>query len=581
MVQKPAEKCKRQLDGFIVIETRRERREPREKRARPNAKNASATEKSNPSRGSDLLRVEGLSDQNGQRWLHVKKGVSSALVGKQAYFARGSNFWQVLADQGLSLTRSSSRLIVSNAIEDIQEWPQKVYVADRPGYHCGAIVKPDGTVIGEPKAPHFHVDLPAPKLALTKQGSLDSWQAMVRTFAQGQVAYTTLLGAAFVGPLLELFPGADNVCLWFAGETSGGKSTGLDLYCSVWGAPHQQAGSLGVSLRSTSVGLEQHMMARAAASFAADDVNHLGRTDREKDERIYDLTFMVSHGVEKERFNDPARRRVQQSFLATANTALAGHLRGQDPGNAEAVLARFLTVTSGAPGLGVFDRLPEGYADSYAAITDLQVALIENHGYAADAFLSKLASARRSDEAALKARLEKYRDWFIKWAQVDADDRAGARRARSAAMIYVAARLAREWGILPLRGLKSTLLEIHRRSVAAAASSALVAPQSAQELVQAYVRTNLAKLRDLDARRPKRMSRKKLDRHPGLLKTLKHRRYLLIRSARWDGEFGAASHRLLKELQAEGSLHATDGLQAQVRVRANSTKARVYCVALG
>jgi hypothetical protein len=562
----------------ITIYSPREIREIRER------KNRSRASKPTPPPlvlvpAPNEIQVSGLSDQNGSEWVLVSRGEQSGIATVDSLDDPRRSIWRELKNQGLLITRSKSKQTIINEIEDIRDWPQGVYVATRSGYHCGAWVKPDGKVVGKPQAKHFRPVLSGSPVALSQCGSHKSWKAMVARFAQDQVIYTTLVCASFTGPILGMFPNADNICLLAVGETSGGKSTGLDLYCTTWGAPHQQPGSIGISLRSTSVGIEQKMMARSAAAFAADEVNLLGRNTREQGERVYDLAFMVSHGVEKERSNDPARVRVQQSFLATSNTSLAQLLDGQDKANAEAVLARFLTLPADAgAGLGVLDRLPEGFDDSQPAIDALKEAMTQNHGTAADAFLKKLARARRTDEAALKARLEKYRDRFVRYCCVDPADRAGLRRARSFGLIYAAGRIAREWKVSPLRRLTKLLLEAYRRSTAADAHNLPQVRLSVRQRVAAYVEAHQSELIDLDACEPIKMTKKEINDCDGLLKTVKGRRCLLIRARRWNLEFGSEAHRMLDQLHRQGRLHATENLQTQTRVRSNQTKDRVYAI---
>lgn len=563
---------------IIVIRDFREKRETREKADRPRPSKAVAPIPPESLVAPDEIQITGLLDQTGTKWILVSRGEQSGIARVSLDDPR-SSIWRDLADQGLLITRSKSRQTITNHIEDIRDWPQAVYVATRSGYHSGAWVKPDGKVLGKPQAAHFRAVLSGPPVVLSQRGTLPSWQGMVRRFAQDQVIYTTFVCASFVGPILELFPNADNVCLLAVGKTSGGKSTGLDLYCTTWGAPHQQPGSIGISLRSTSVGIEQKMMARSASAFAADEVNLLAHNTREQGDRVYDLAFMVSHGVEKERYNDPARARVQQSFMATSNTSLARLLDGQDKSNAEAVLARFLTIPAEAgAGLGVFDRLPDGFEDSRAAVDALKDAMIEHHGTAADAFLAKLALARRTDEAALKTRLEKHRARFLRRCRVDPADRAGLRRAKSFAMIYAAARIAKRWKILPLKRLMPLLLESYRRCTAADAHNLPKVRLSARQRVQAYTAANLTELIDLDARDPIKMTKKQINDCAGFLKTLKGRRCLLVRARRWNLEFGTEARSILDELDRQGRLHATENLQTQTRVRANETKDRVYAI---
>ncbi|MFN7025642.1 MAG: DUF927 domain-containing protein [Pseudorhizobium sp.] len=525
------------------------------------------------------IQVSGFSDQTGCKWILVNRDDQSAVARVGSLNNPGASIWAELAEQGLLVTRSKSKQMITNEIEDLRDWPQRLYAATRAGYHCGGFVKPDGQVIGKPRADHFRVVLSGPPVALSQSGTLESWKAMVARYAQDQVIYTTLVCASFIGPILELFPSADNVCLFLVGETSGGKSTGLDLYCTVWGAPHQQPGSIGISLRSTSVGLERHMMVRSAAAFAADEVNLLGSNSRQQGDRVYDLAFMVSHGVEKERANDPARARVQQSFLATSNVPLPRLLDGQDQSNAEAVLARFHTLPADAgAGLGVLDHLPAGFKDSQPAIDALKDAMSENHGTAADAFLRKLVRARRVDEVALRGTLEVYRERFVRLCQVHSSDRAGLRRARSFGLIYAAGRIAREWRISPLRRLKPLLLEAYRRSAAADAHNLPPVRLSPLQRIEAYIEANRSDLIDLDAHEPIEMSKKEVNEFPGFLKTLKGRRCLLIKAGRWNLEFGSQARRLLDQLDRQNRLYATENLQTQTRVRTNETKDRVYAI---
>ena len=562
----------------IDLSSPREKREIRERPGRrPNSKAAPVPIAPVPAAGE--IRVSGESDQTGCKWILVTRDEQSAVARVGSLNDPSASIWAELAEQGLIVTRSKSKQTITNEIEDLRDWPQELYAATRSGYHCGVFVKPDGQVIGRPRTEHFRVVLSGPPVVLTQSGTLESWQAMVSQFAQDQAIYTTVLCASFAGPILELFPNADNVCLFLVGETSGGKSTGLDLYCSSWGAPHQQPGSIGISLRSTSVGLERKMMARSAAAFAADDVNHLGRNPREQGERVYDLAFMVSHGVEKERANDPARLRVQQSFVATSNVGPARLLDGQDKSNAEAVLARCFTLPAESNvGLGVFDHLPEGFDEPGPAIDALKVAMTENHGTAADAFLRKLARARWKDEVALRATLEGYRERFVRNCRVNPSDRAGLRRARTFGLIYAAGRIAREWKVLPLRRLKPLLLEAYRRSAAADAHNLPPVRLSPRQRIEAYMEANRHELIDLDIHEPIKMTKKEVNDHAGFLKSIKGRRCLLIRARRWNLEFGTEAHRMLDQLGRQSRLHATENLQTQTRVRANETKDRVYAI---
>lgn len=524
-------------------------------------------------------QIKGFKDQNGDKWIGIHRPPHTAIVPYQG--GSEGDLWTNVGKSNVVVASGATKRGILSKIEDITEWPEEVYAATSPGLHCNAFVKPDGYVIGTPSAKRFQVVLNT-RVALGKVGTLGNWQSVVATHVQGQPVLVLALCASFVGPLLELI-GADNICVELEGPTSTGKTTALDLYASVWGAPQKTPGSLGVSLRATANGLEQHALARAGTAFPADEVSLLGKDARQQAVNLFEIAFMLSEGVAKERFNDPAHRRARFTVLTTSNTPIATLLQHSDPEQLKAILVRWLSVPanagSGGPELGVFDRVPVGFPNSAQAIADLKAGLTANYGHAADVFLTRLLRDAERKKPKVKRRIDRYKMRFLRAARVDPSDQEAWRRAQHFAIVCAAGQLASKWGIIPINGIKAALVECYRRStpITLAPSST---PGTAIQRVHDYVEANKGKLVDLDKTAYQNRKKVQLNAMPGYLKTVKGRRCLLVRAKRWEFEYKGDARPMLQELKRNGLLAAAEGFQEQTRIRKNRSKDRVYAIAL-
>lgn len=521
-------------------------------------------------------QIKGFKDQNGGKWLLIHRGENTATV-RYEVGSEGS-IWGRLDKSDIVISSSTTKNAILKAIESIPDWPIEVYSVTTPGFHRNAFVKPDATVIGEPSAKRFVINLEKP-VTLSKAGSGKLWRSLVATHVQGQPVLVLALCTAFVGPLLGLFGGA-NVCVELVAPTSTGKTTALDLYASVWGAPHSERGSIGISLRATANSIEQHVLARGSAALPADEVSQLGSSSRQQAASLFEIAFMMAEGVGKDRWNDWAAPRARLSSLITSNTPIETLLQGADPEQLKAILVRVISVRADAgPGKGVLDSLPKGFAHRGVAIKALKAGLAANHGHAADAFLERLVREVKRDEARLKSKIERSMARFMEAADVAPDDHAAWRRAQSVAIIFAAGRLAADWGVIPIKGIKAALVECYRRSTPTSPTSS-ASPLNAHVRVHDYVRANKAELEDLDQADLRNRRRVQLDSMPGFLKTIRGRRCLLVRAKRWEAEFGSDARAMLQELRRNGLLVAQKGFQEQTRIRKNRPKDRVYAIVL-
>lgn len=555
----------------------RRRRKSRDRRDR-NKRLKRLLTSAKPSAPVDEIQVTGVLDQHKERWLHVSKGDQQGLVRLSAIY--DGTMWRQLAREDIFLTRSRSRGQVMEQIEHITEWPQAVYVAARPGFHCGAFVKPDASLIGRPNNAEFRVVFDEPEVPLATAGTLAGWKRAV-TSVRGQPTFILPLCLAFVGPILELFPNASNIIIDLSGDSSSGKSTALGLCASVWGAPVDSPGSLALKLRTTPVGMEQHMIARAGTLLALDEVNLLAVSVAQQGAALAELAMAIAEGTIKHRYKAAGMTGLRFGCFITSNVPFPRLIADADPANREAAVARTITVPVDAgTGHRSWTSLPEGCANGKAASLALSRALLANYGHAADAFLRQLVRQHRRDHLGLLNSIARHRARFLRSLPPAANAVLG-RRDESFSLMYAAAALASEYGVLPIsrRELRRAMLECHGRSLVAYAEAS-AAQSSSLDRVRAYAAANQNLLLDLDTQPLFRMRKDQLNMHAGFLKTVFGQRCLLMRAERWNREFGVRAFGMLQELRATRHLQARDGLHLQTRVRRNREHDRVYAVAL-
>ncbi len=516
-------------------------------------------------------------DQKGNDYVHIKQKDTGkeAVANYDLLYEAPQTFFKVLKNQGMRFLLQPVRTALIKKIDEAQESRRAIYVATGLGFHEGVFITPDHRCIGEPPR-HFYFQPDRLPIPLAKAGTYEGWCDLVRLHVQGQATLIFDLCLAFEGPLCALTQAEDNLSVESVGTTSLGKSTGLSLAASVWGAPLGMTGSIAKRLRTTEVAVENTMAERAGAFVALDEVNALSFESRKQAQLVGDLVMLLSGGVDKDRANCPARGRSNQSIMLTSNKGLAQQLVNHDRDNSDAAGVRMLTRPADAgTGYGVYNTLPAGFDDSKAAIKAFKAGLVAHHGHAAEPFLQKLMACDRDE---LCAKFQEYCDDFVERCRVQSGDNAGDRRTDLFGRVYGAGAIASDLGVVPLtrKDIGEAVLECYGRSVALAQSTA----RSAIDRVRAYVQTNRDQLVDLDTDQRPNLNDRKLDRHPGFLKTRRGHQVVMMRTAQWLRLFGNDASRMLAELHHSGRLQVTKDLQLQTRVRTNSAKDRVYAVVI-
>ncbi|MCW0923241.1 DUF927 domain-containing protein [Pseudomonas sp. RG1] len=305
-----------------------------------------------------------------------------------------------LVDMGLRLAGSRSG---RNARNDLQSYlggfdsAQRARLVTRLGWHDNAFLLPEQQVGMHAEHLHFY-EAGAQLPPISEAGTLEQWQQQIGALCIGNHRLAFVVGVAFAGPLLHML-GHESGGFHLYGDSSGGKTTHLQVAASIYGGPR-----LVRSWRSTDNALESIAAAHSDGLLVLDEIGMC-------DARIIGETvYMLGNGTGKARANDrgQAGRQVQEwrlLFLSTGEKTLAQHMAEANKELKAGMEVRMLAVPADASkGLGMFDTL-NGFEDA-AALSDALKARVANYyGTPLTAFLTALCEpGKRHGWAAILRR---------------------------------------------------------------------------------------------------------------------------------------------------------------------------------
>ena len=392
------------------------------------------------------------------------------------------------------LTRTSKDTILK-AVEACQP-VRKEHVASRSGWAGSVYVLADGTTVPSEPKPPLIIGL-TPDRTQEPKGSLEGWQEGVGPIVQGQTIPLFLLGVAFCALLRRLTPpDYHNVLVELVGDGAAGKTILSSLASSVFrGNPEGDTGG-GASWDRTQLSVDESKITGRDSLVVFDEAQLAGRTEQERNTNVQQTVFRMFGTGARSRVGDlgpPEHSRV--AFLSTSNTPLSEMVSGNQLLK-DAALSRIITVTiDPARPYGALDALPKGFKDSAEAMEGLRSAVDLNYGWPARAFLERLIKEIAEDEAAFKAKLK--RDLASFRSDCRAKASSAVRAEKSFALIAVAGRLARKWGVIPKHwgSVSKACLRIQRTLVEVPPPRG----KSAQSRIQEYVSHNKDRIKKISS----------------------------------------------------------------------------------
>lgn len=290
-----------------------------------------------------------------------------------------------LVDMGLRLAPVRT---ARNSRNDLQSYLQgydgseRARLVTRLGWHGDAYLVPDRQIGASPEYLHFY-EAGAQLPPITQAGTLEQWQQQIGALCVGNHRLAFVVCVAFAGAVLHLL-GQESGGFHLYGDSSGGKTTHLQVAASVWGGPR-----LVRSWRSTDNALESIAAAHSDGLLVLDEIGMC-------DPRIIGETvYMLGNGTGKARANDRGMsgRQVQEwrlLFLSTGEKTLAQHMAEANKDLKAGMEVRLLAVPADASkGMGLFEEL-HGFEDAAALSDALKARVNKFYGSPALAFLSAL-----------------------------------------------------------------------------------------------------------------------------------------------------------------------------------------------
>lgn len=147
--------------------------------------------------------------------------------------------WRTLKNAGLFVTtKSGLRQSFSDWLLR-QPFKEDWSITNKSGWHKGAYIMPDGSIIGTPEQPIFFNGQSAAATAYKASGTVESWRNDVARLANGNSFMMFTIGAALSAPMTSL-TGADSFGIHIYAQSTAGKSTTADMAVSLYGDPDLQ-----------------------------------------------------------------------------------------------------------------------------------------------------------------------------------------------------------------------------------------------------------------------------------------------------------------------------------------------------
>ncbi|MDU0742302.1 DUF927 domain-containing protein [Pseudomonas aeruginosa] len=296
----------------------------------------------------------------------------------------------------------------------------------RLGWHGDAYLLPDRQIGQSGEHLHFY-EAGAQLPPISQAGTLEQWQRQIGRCAWATTAWRSW--SAQPSPARRCTCWARSRGFHLYGDSSGGKTTHLQVAASVWGGPR-----LVRSWRSTDNALESIAAAHSDGLLVLDEIGMC-------DPRIIGETvYMLGNGTGKARANDRglAGRPVQEwrlLFLSTGEKTLAQHMAEAHKELKAGMEVRLLAVPADAgKGLGLFEALHD-FADAASLSDALKARVSKCYGTPALAFLSALCDSHRLHgyRAILRSTLDRFTGQSLPIGTSGQAQRAAARFGLAAA----------------------------------------------------------------------------------------------------------------------------------------------------
>ncbi|HHL2709068.1 TPA: DUF927 domain-containing protein [Yersinia enterocolitica] len=308
---------------------------------------------------------------SGQK-LPVTKAIRKADIGER-------EGWRILKGGGVDVTtKPALRATLGDWLQrsaDDEMWS----ITPRSGWHMGAYIMPDGSIIGEPEQPIMFNGGTAAAEAYSVAGTAESWRDNVARLAAGNPFQMLAVGVALAAPMLPLV-GADGFGIHLYAQSTAGKTTAEDLASSLYGEPERQR----LTWYGTSLGIANEAEAHNHGLMALDEVDQ-GANPR----HVYTSAYTLFNGKGKLQGDKDGGNRAlkywKTAVISTGERDIETYLKGAGIKVNAGQLVRLLNIPVSRP------TELHGHPDGKAHADALKDAWQHNHGAAGRAWIAYLS----------------------------------------------------------------------------------------------------------------------------------------------------------------------------------------------
>ncbi|HAX2949661.1 TPA: DUF927 domain-containing protein, partial [Escherichia coli] len=191
--------------------------------------------------------------------------------------------WRLLKDHGLNVTTNGKyRAILADWMQlsgSHEEWQ----LSTTTGWHFGAYIMPDGSVIGDCEKPVLFTGKTAAVNGYSVAGTAEGWRDTVARLAGGNPSMMLGVAVSLSAPLIGLV-GADGFGVHLFEQSSAGKTTTQNIASSLWGEPDAQR----LTWYGTALGIANEAEAHNDGLLPLDEIGQAGNA-REVSTSAYTL----------------------------------------------------------------------------------------------------------------------------------------------------------------------------------------------------------------------------------------------------------------------------------------------------
>lgn len=385
----------------------------------------------------------------------------------------------LLMDQGYDWPATKSEE-EGQLIRYLAREPKKqIAIVEKTGwYKEHTFVFPDAAIGPDAERVRYREIGFAPEIP-SLRGSLKRWRQVVSDVVSCSPSAMLAMGTAFGAPFhepLRIESGGFNQF----GPPGKGKTSSAVAAVSVFGPSGRENLE---SWDASEAAIDELRCEYSCMLVCLDDIGRAGKSDHQRIEKVSDTTFRTTTGL--------ARRRSKRfkvdlglgsSWLALLSTsvrsirdislAAGSHVFGGEE-------VRLIDVPAVASEkLGIFEKCPEKYDSTAAAVYELEKTCAANYGVAGREYIAKIVANKPNAIEFVRERI----DSFLR--HVGAEGNSEVRYAQRFGLAYAGLKLAHKYGIirLPEKAAWKAINTCYRRAREAAPSFPRVATAAFENL---------------------------------------------------------------------------------------------------